>query len=139
MSLQFKFALVVLGLFAVRWASPGCAQAAPATREPVPEVLAPESTGTPLADDKAPSPASPGSISGTVVDQSGAVVAGAQVNLSSEDHLVNLQAVSGTDGQFFFPSVAPGPFHLTITSTGFAALTSPGVLHAGEVATPRIV
>ncbi len=77
----------------------------------------------------------PGSISGTVVDQSGAVVAGARVKLSSKDQSLNQEAVSGTDGQFFFPKVAPGAFQLAITGAGFATQSFAGTLHAGEIET----
>ncbi len=85
---------------------------------------------------------SPGSISGTIVDQSGAVVSGAQIKLASVSQPQTqqaLSAVSGTDGQFFFPKVRPGAFQLAITSAGFEAQTFSGTLHAGEVATlPQI-
>jgi Carboxypeptidase regulatory-like domain len=82
----------------------------------------------------------PGSISGTVVDQSGAVVGGAQVKLtagdrSSGDQSSGREAVSGSDGQFVFANVAPGSFQLTITSTGFATQTFSGTLHPGEIET----
>ena len=81
----------------------------------------------------------PGSISGTVVDQSGAVISGARVSLT-RDQATRLEALSGTDGQFFFPKVVPGPFQLTIMSKGFALQTSSGVLHSGELETvPPIV
>jgi len=81
----------------------------------------------------------PGSINGTVVDQTGAVVSGAQVKLSSEERSQNQEVLSGTDGQFFFPKVAPGAFQLTITSARFAMQTFAGTLHSGEVDTiPQI-
>ena len=74
-----------------------------------------------------------GSISGTVVDQSGAVVAGARVKLTREDQSPNQEALSGNDGQFSFANIAPGPFQLTITAAGFATQTSSGILHPGEI------
>jgi hypothetical protein len=77
----------------------------------------------------------PGSISGTIVDQSGALVAGARVKLSGENQSSSQEALSGDDGQFSVPNIAPGPFQLTITSAGFAPQTSSGVLHAGETLT----
>ena len=81
---------------------------------------------------------SPGSIRGTIVDQSGAVVPGAQVKLTGGDQKV-LSAVSGTDGEFFFPKVLPGAFQLAITSAGFDPQTFSGTLRAGEVETlPQI-
>jgi hypothetical protein len=110
--------------------------------------------GTPMPDEQLP-----GSISGTVGDRSGAVVAGARVRLirdeqaqhesssgqavsgqapidqSSKVQFQSPEAVSGGDGQFFFASVPPGPFQLTITAPGFAAQTSSGILHSGEIQT----
>jgi Carboxypeptidase regulatory-like domain len=74
-----------------------------------------------------------GSISGTIVDQSGALVAGAQVMLAREAQAPNQQVISGDNGQFFFANVTPGAFHLTITSPGFATQTSSGILAPGEV------
>lgn len=46
------------------------------------------------------------------------------------------EAVSGEDGQFSFDAVAPGPFHLTITSAeGFATQSFDGTLRPGEILT----
>ncbi|MGA1989222.1 MAG: carboxypeptidase-like regulatory domain-containing protein, partial [Candidatus Sulfotelmatobacter sp.] len=74
----------------------------------------------------------PGSISGTVVDQSGAVVAGARVKLRGEDSAASQETLTGSDGTFSFAGVAPGPFQLTIVAAGFAPQASSGILHAGE-------
>jgi hypothetical protein len=76
--------------------------------------------------------AAPGSISGTVVDQSGAVVAGAQVTLTGEARSPSQEVRSGENGQFSFANVASGPFLLTIASPGFATQTSSGILGSGE-------
>jgi hypothetical protein len=76
----------------------------------------------------------PGSISGTVVDQSGAVVAGAKVKLTG-DQFQSRKVLSDADGQFFFANVPPGPFQLTIASPGFATQTSSGILQSGEINT----
>lgn len=85
-------------------------------------------------------PSAPGSVNGTVVDASGAVVAGARVKLTEEDASQALEAVADLDGQFFFPKVAPGAFKLTITSAGLAAQTYSGVVHPGQTETiPRVV
>jgi hypothetical protein len=76
----------------------------------------------------------PGSISGTVADQSGAVVAGARVRLTrtGEDQSLNQDVLSGADGQFSFANIAPGPFQLTITAAGFATQTFSGTLNSEE-------
>ncbi len=74
----------------------------------------------------------PGNISGTVVDRTGAVVAGARLRLTRQDQSPSQEVTSGENGQFFFADVPPGPFQLIITSAGFAAQPSSGVLRAGE-------
>jgi hypothetical protein len=79
----------------------------------------------------------PGSISGTVVDQTGAGIAGARVKLSREDQSPDQEVLSGETGQFSFASVAPGPFQLTITSAGFTTQSSSGILPSGETYTVR--
>jgi len=102
------------------------------TPEPTP-VPGPEHRGTASAGEQLPGQRLPGGISGTVVDQSGAVVAGARVRLTREDQSLNQEALSGDDGQFSFANIAPGPFQLTVTSAGFATQTSSGILRSGEI------
>jgi hypothetical protein len=68
-----------------------------------------------------------------VVDQSGAVVAGAHVKLTGDDQSLNQEIVSGTNGEFSFANITPGGFHLTVSSPGFAPQTSSGTLHTGEM------
>ena len=73
----------------------------------------------------------PGTISGTVLDQSGALVARASVTLIREGESPKEQ-ITADDGQFSFPDIAPGPFQLTIAAEGLAPETVTGVLQAGE-------
>ncbi|HTA23002.1 MAG TPA: carboxypeptidase-like regulatory domain-containing protein [Terriglobales bacterium] len=75
---------------------------------------------------------SPGTVIGTVVDQSGAVMVGAHVRLNSQASSPSQEVLTGSDGQFSFANVAPGPFQLTITSPRFTTHTSSGTLHSGE-------
>jgi hypothetical protein len=84
------------------------------------------------AQQQSPNPQLTGTISGTVVDRTGAVVAGATVKLSREGQFPSQDVTSDGDGQFSFAGVAPGPFQLTITAAGFAMQTSSGTLHSGE-------
>ena len=80
-----------------------------------------------------------GSISGKVVDQSGANIAGAAVKLKREGHSSDLQTTSDVDGQFVFSAVAPGPFQITITSADLAPQEFSGTIHSGEAyVTPLI-
>lgn len=81
-----------------------------------------------------------GCISGEVVDQSGAVVAGAKVSVARKGQSLNQEATTGTDGQFFLANITPGDFDLTITAAGFTPGTYSGVLHSKEIDTlPAIV
>jgi Carboxypeptidase regulatory-like domain len=76
-------------------------------------------------------PPASGSISGAVVDQSGAIVAGAQVTLIRENQSPMQQVVEG-DGRFSFSDVAAGPFQLTIVAPGLETQTLSGVLQPGD-------
>lgn len=78
----------------------------------------------------APNPPNTGTISGTVADQDGAVIANATVVLTAGS--LNTQLASGTDGSFTFRDVPAGTFQLSFSSRGFATETKSGVLHAGE-------
>jgi hypothetical protein len=94
----------------------------------------------PAANLPLPDPQSPGSISGTVVDPSGAAVAGAHVVLTRDDKSPKQEVISGDDGQFSFASIAPGPFQITVTSELFTTQKTSGILHSGEsLVLPQIV
>jgi hypothetical protein len=80
---------------------------------------------------------SPGSVSGMVVDQSGAVVAGAVVKLARGDK--SIEARTDDNGQYSFANISPGLFELTVSAPTFATQTSPGVLQPGQnYLVPRI-
>ena len=85
------------------------------------------SAGAQLPDEQLP-----GSVSGTIVDQTGTAVVGARVRLTREGQSPIQEITTGDDGQFSFANIAPGPFHLTITSEGFSTQSSSGMLHSGE-------
>src|ERR1017187_4647485 len=129
MAFQFTSSLIVLAAVTLSGA-PGMGQSVQPSAQPgAPrtEQGAAASTG-----EQVPGPQIPGSISGTVLDQSGAVVAGAQVKLTGDNRRPIADGISGSDGQFSLTKVAPGPFQLTITAAGFATQTSSGTLHADE-------
>jgi hypothetical protein len=89
--------------------------------------------------DQQPDQQMAGSIRGTIVDPSGAAVAGARVRLTRGDQSPSHAVPSGDDtlsdqnGQFSFTNIASGPFHLTISATGFATQAFSGILHPGEI------
>jgi len=128
MALQFKSELIVIAFVTLGWTSPCLGQTPQQT--PVPS---PERRGIASAGEQLPGQKLPGSISGTIVDQSGAVVVGARVRLTREDQSLNQEVLSGNDGQFSFANIAPGPFQLTITSEGFETQISSGILRPGEI------
>lgn len=85
------------------------------------------SAGAQLPDEQLP-----GSVSGTIIDQTGTAVVGARVRLTREGQSPIQEMTTGDDGQFSFANIAPGPFHLTIMSEGFSTQSSSGILHSGE-------
>lgn len=63
--------------------------------------------------------ATTGQLVGTVQDQSGAVLAGIEVQLQNDDTKASLTATSSADGGFVFPTLLPGTYTLTVTKQGF--------------------
>ena len=64
-----------------------------------------------------------GAINGTVSDPSGAVVPNAQVKAKEKSTGIDHSTVTTTDGQFAFQDIAVGMYAVTVTATGFPALT----------------
>ncbi len=62
-------------------------------------------------------------LSGTVFDSSGAVVAGAKISVKNNATSSVSTAVSGTDGLFAIPALEPGNYTVTVTLQGFKTLT----------------
>ena len=134
MPVRFKSGVIAFAFVyaALACPSPCEGQTPQQTPAPAPEQRTPELQGTASAGRQAPDQQLPGSISGTVVDGSGAVVAGARVRLTREGQSPSQEILSGKDGQFSFANIAPGPFEIIIVSAGFATQTSAGILHPGE-------
>jgi hypothetical protein len=76
--------------------------------------------------------AQPGTISGTVVDSSGASVAHAQIKLSLDGRAPDQETQSADSGDFSFPNVPAGPYRLSFKANGFALRTITGELPAGQ-------
>jgi hypothetical protein len=64
--------------------------------------------------------ANSGTISGTVIDPAGAVVAGAKVEILNPVSQYSRATVSDANGHFSFPNLPYNPYHLTISAAGFA-------------------
>ena len=61
-----------------------------------------------------------GSISGTITDSSGAIIAGAEVVLLNKATGVTLHTTSSSGGVYTFVSLNPGVYQVTASQTGFA-------------------
>lgn len=90
-----------------------------------PQAPVPASTAQPPAD---------GIILGVAEGTGGAVYQGVRVTLTETAARPPVTETTITDdnGAFRFIGIAPGPFQLTLSSSGFVTQTVSGVLHAGE-------
>lgn len=73
-----------------------------------------------------------GTITGRVIDQSGAPVGGAHVTLGREGQTQDREVITDDEGRFLFSAVAPGLAQLTVTSEGLATQTLYETLNAGQ-------
>ena len=69
-----------------------------------------------------------GSITGTVKDSSGAEVAGAAVQVSSDTHGINRQTVSNATGDFSEAALPGGTYDVIVTAPGFKKTQVKGVV-----------
>src|SRR5579871_1612359 len=75
-----------------------------------------------------------GTITGTVTDPTGAVVANAPVEVRSTDTNVPYPTVTTETGAYTVLRLPPGPYSVTVTAPGFKKLTRTGlVVDAGQV------
>src|ERR1039458_8554699 len=95
--------LVWLSLTVLPSGFPALAQSQQPPVVPGAESGRPDARGTGAsAGDQRPDQRLSGSISGTVVDPSGAIIAGARVRLTREDQSPSQEVLTGDDGQFSF-------------------------------------
>jgi hypothetical protein len=75
-------------------------------------------------------------LSGTVVDSSGAVIAGATVQLLSPDGALQTTTQSDTKGSFIISGRVPGDYRLVVASTGFETKEIPLSIGPAETLAP---
>lgn len=92
--------------------------------------MASAQTGGPI--ERGPSAAKPGSVIGTVLDQSGAVSVGKVIRLTPQDNSDYREVITGDNGQFSFSNVPAGHFQLSVSSTGFGNEVYSGDLAPGQ-------
>ncbi len=71
-----------------------------------------------------------GSISGTILDQTGKVVQEAKVNIRGTDTGTTYSAVSSSTGYYVFPSVRTGTYDIAVKASGFKTALHQGVIVA---------
>ena len=69
-----------------------------------------------------------GSISGTVTDQSGAVIPGASLSLVNLDLAAGYKATTDAQGFYSFPALPVGRYELTIEGAGFKTQKKTGIV-----------
>src|SRR2546427_1614130 len=78
----------------------------------------------------APARAQTASLSGTVVDESGAVVPGATVMLAGPG--THSPTISGARGEYSFTNLAAGTYQITVTLPGFSQATRDNIVVGGS-------
>jgi len=77
-------------------------------------------------------PQSPGGITGTVVDQTDALLPGARVVLTFPDQSARQETETDQNGHFSFTRVPPGPFQLSISAANFGTEVVSGAVSPGQ-------
>jgi hypothetical protein len=68
-----------------------------------------------------------GSVTGLVLDSSGAVIPGARVTLADEDKGTVLNSVTDASGRYLFRGVPPASYRITVTMQGFQSQDRAGI------------
>jgi hypothetical protein len=77
-----------------------------------------------------------GGVAGTVIDATGAAVAGAAVKLVSPDTGLTREGISSSTGEFVFQDLPLGNYDITVAVAGFETIHVSGVVvDAGRIAT----
>ena len=69
-----------------------------------------------------------GTVTGLISDASGAVVPGAQVQLTDEERGYAFNVITDTSGNYLFRSVPPGTYRIEVHATGFESETRSGIV-----------
>lgn len=74
-------------------------------------------------------------LSGTVTDATGAVIAGAEVILEHADQQFRRNTITGSEGQYVISAIPPGSYKLTIRKEGFRESGNAFPLSTGQAST----
>jgi hypothetical protein len=81
----------------------------------------------------------PASVSGSVSDPAGAVVANAEVTLTMKDTNFKVTTHTNTNGEFSFKNLPSGAYVITVASPGFTQKTVEGVAGVGQLGQVNVV
>ena len=79
-----------------------------------------------------------GDIAGVVTDPSGATVPGAKVSLKDETKGNTQETTTNKDGVYHFYLLAPGPYTVTVSATGFQSFSRHANAAVGQIASLNI-
>ena len=77
-------------------------------------------------------------ISGTVRDQSGAVLPGVEVTVTQTETATTRNAVTNETGSYVLPNLPIGPYRLEASLPGFRTYAQTGIVSAGQQQVPSI-
>ncbi len=79
-----------------------------------------------------PAQTSTGRITGTVTDQTGAVVSGATINATNVGTSRTVTVQSGSAGEYSIPALEPGPYKIEVTAPNFKSSTQNVTLETNQ-------
>jgi len=79
-----------------------------------------------------------GAVTGSIVDQNGAVVRGATVVLKDKARGQEFTATTSNSGNYQFPNVQTGTYTMTVTAAGFAQATGEVIVSLNQTATANV-
>jgi Carboxypeptidase regulatory-like domain/TonB-dependent Receptor Plug Domain len=79
-----------------------------------------------------------GAVSGTITDQTGSVIVGATLTLTSPDTGAKRSSTSDNSGFYNFSLLRPGQYTLTVEKDGFKTTTVQLTIRLGQVATANV-
>jgi outer membrane receptor protein involved in Fe transport len=68
-----------------------------------------------------------GTMAGTVTDETGGALPGATIIIKNDDTSATRELVSGADGRYTATNLAPGPYTITASLTGFTSIERKGI------------
>jgi len=78
-------------------------------------------------------------VRGTVTDEQGAAIAGAEVTITNVDTSFSRTAIAGADGLYIFPDLPIGQYKIRATHSGFKSSEQTGIiLHANDSLTVNV-